>query len=85
MDTRAAIERIRCYMNRQSYLRLAIVYGSLAGGWARPDSDLDIAGASAMDIHSMVTQPQLINVTFLCSRTASCKATGDIYRRLFYG
>lgn len=45
MDTRAELERIRRYLNRQSDLRLAIVYGSLASGRAQPDSDIDIAVA----------------------------------------
>jgi uncharacterized protein len=43
MNIHQDMSRIESYLREQPDLRLAIVYGSLAAGRARPDSDLDIA------------------------------------------
>ena len=46
MSTNQSLGRIRKYLENQGDIRLAIVFGSLATGRARPDSDLDIAVAA---------------------------------------
>ena len=46
MSTNQSLGRIRKYLENQGDIRLAIVFGSLAAGRARPDSDLDIAVAA---------------------------------------
>lgn len=57
MDDRATREselltRLRAVLNEGPSLRLAVLFGSAAGGTSRPDSDLDVAvlpGPSGLD------------------------------------
>ena len=46
MSATPSLQGIKAYLEGQSDLRLAIVFGSLAADRARPDSDLDIAVAA---------------------------------------
>jgi len=46
MNQHEALGRIKNYLDQQPDLRLAIVYGSMAAGRVRSDSDLDIALAA---------------------------------------
>ncbi|TVQ32004.1 MAG: nucleotidyltransferase domain-containing protein [Wenzhouxiangella sp.] len=45
MNELVGLSKVEEYLREQPDLRLAIIYGSMAAGRARPDSDLDVAVA----------------------------------------
>ena len=57
MEMQTELDRVTDYLAAQDDLRLAIVYGSVAAGQARLDSDLDIAvvGDQSLDADRKMT------------------------------
>ncbi|MDZ7784336.1 MAG: nucleotidyltransferase domain-containing protein [Halioglobus sp.] len=64
----AELDRIADYLAAQDDLRLAIVYGSLATGQARLDSDLDIAVAGDQPLDADRKMALIRGLARVCGR-----------------
>jgi uncharacterized protein len=80
METQSELDRIGDYLAAQDDLRLAIVYGSLARGEARSDSDLDVAvaGERLLDVdRKMALTKGLAGITGRAIDLVDLKAIGE--------